>query len=130
MVVRSGRTACTMTIFDSFVEEPYVFLAINRGGVKGNSIKASESRMGVFKLRSSGSSINDMESRTSTATLHTHPEDYPNWANLVGQGICKDGCTYEITSVTGGKNFATGVMEHLTFTLQRAKYSYDCDCKS
>lgn len=124
MVEHLERTADTMTIFDSFVEVPYKFLAISRGGVKGNEIKASEERRGVFKLRSTGQDVNNMGVRLSNATLHVHPEDYPNWANLVGQGVCVRGNSYEITNVTEGFNFANGKTEHLTFTLQRAKFSY------
>lgn len=115
-----------MTIFDSFVEEPYTFLAIKRGGVKGDRVVDKKDLTGVFKLRSSGIEQNNVETRTSTATLHAHPEDFTNYANLVGQGICKDGNSYEIVSVTEGKNFANGITEHLTFTLGRATYVVEC----
>lgn len=113
-----------MTIFDNFPEEPYTYLSITRGGVKGNTITSERVLSGIFKLRSSSTSQANMENRASTATLHTHPEDFEcaNIADLVGQGIMKDGVCYEITSVTGGKNFANGIMEHLTFTLDRAEF--------
>jgi len=115
-----------MTVFDSFREEPYTFLAIKRGGVKGDRVVETKQLNGIFKLRSSVEESNNMETRTSTATLHAHPQDFVNYANLVGQGICKDGCSYEIVKVTEGKNFVTGLVEHLTFTLGRATYVVEC----
>lgn len=113
-----------MTVFDSFIEEPYTFLAIKRGGVRGNTIKRTATYMGVFKLRNGGSRAGNIEERSSTATLHVHPEDYCEpYDKLVGQGIEKDGVFYEISSLTGGKNFSTGELEHLTLTLNIADYA-------
>lgn len=113
-----------MTVFDIFIETPYTFLEVTRGNVYGNQITKETEFMGVFKLRSTSSTSNNIELRQSNATLHAHPEDYDGWetANLVGQGIAYNGTSYEITNVTGGMNFDTGVMEHLTFTLERASY--------
>lgn len=114
------------TVFDVFASTDYTYLEIARGGIAGNSIIESENRRGVFKLRSGGqnSPTSEMEIRNSTATLHVHPEDYlPNYDTIVGNGIRVDGVDYEITALTGGKNFDTGVMEHLTFSLQVAEFS-------
>lgn len=113
-----------MTVFDIFVEKPYTFLEISKGEVYGNRVTKETEFMGVFKLRATSSTSNNIEFRQSNATLHAHPEDYDGWdtADLVGQGIAYDGINYEITNVTGGMNFDTGVMEHLTFTLERASY--------
>lgn len=112
------------TVFDVFQEQEYTYLEIARGGIAGNSIVESSPRMGVFKLRagSGNSPTSEMEVRNSTATLHAHPEDYPDLDNIVGNGIRVDDVDYEITAITGGKNFDNGVMEHITFTLQRASY--------
>lgn len=111
-------------VFDVFVEEEYEFLNISRGGVYGNKIDSRETHYGIFKLRSSSSTGNNIETRQSTSTLHVHPEDYScyQYAELVGQGICKDCTYYQIADVTEGKNFETGEVEHLTFTLERADY--------
>lgn len=114
-----------MTVFDTFVETPYTFLEIARGNVYGNQITKETEFMGIFKLRATSSTSNNIEYRQSNATLHVHPKDYDGWniADLVGQGIAYDGTNYEITNVTGGMNFDTGVMSHLTFTLERADYA-------
>lgn len=110
-----------MTVFDSFQEIPYDFLAIKRGSVKGDVIKSEQAFYGIFKLRDNQEALNNMELYQSTATLHAHPDDFDT-TDLVGQGIRVNGITYEITRVTGGMNFANGQMEHLTFTLQRAEF--------
>ena len=112
------------TVFDVFQQTSYDYLEVARGGIAGNSIVKREGLWGVFKLRSgSGDSPrSEMEVRNSTATLHAHPEDFPDLDAIVGNGVSVDGVDYEITNVTGGKNFDTGVMEHLTFSLQRADY--------
>lgn len=114
----------TPTVFEVFAEEAYEFLKVSRGGVYGNKIESREAHYGIFKLRSSSSTGNNIEIRQSTSTLHAHPEDYRCWeySELVGQGIAKDGIYYQISDVTEGKNFDTGEVEHLTFTLERANY--------
>lgn len=114
----------TPTVFEVFAEESYEFLNITRGGVYGNQITSRTPLKGIFKLRSSSSTGNNIETRQSTSTLHAHPEDYKCWnySELVGQGICKDGIYYQISDVTEGKNFDNGLVEHLTFTLERADY--------
>lgn len=111
-----------MTVFDTFPSTPYEFLTIRRGAVKGNVIKQASSFLGIFKLRQNQEEQGNIELYQSSATLHAHPEDYADFDNLVGQGIRVNGTTYEITNVTGGMNFASGQMEHLTFTLQRAEF--------
>lgn len=117
----------TPTVFELFVEEDYEFLNIDRGEVYGNSIIGIKACRGIFKLRASSSTNTNIEIRQSNATLHVHPEDYECWqyADLVGQGIRKDGIDYQITDVTAGTNFDTGTTEHLTFTLERADYVKD-----
>lgn len=111
-----------MTVFDTFPSISYEFLTIRRGAVKGNVIKQASSFLGIFKLRQNQEEQGNIELYNSSATLHAHPEDYSDFDNLVGQGIRVNGTTYEITNVTGGMNFASGQMEHLTFTLQRAEF--------
>ena len=112
------------TVFDLFQEIDYDFLEVARGGIAGNTVVKHEGLRGVFKLRAgtSDSPVSDMEIRNSTASLHAHPEDFENLDNLVGNGVRVNGVDYEITSMTGGMNFDTGIMEHLTFNLQRADY--------
>lgn len=110
-----------MTVFDTFPSISYKFLTINRGAVKGNVITQKSSFNGIFKLRESQETNGNIELYQSSATLHVHPNDYST-TELVGQGVEVNGITYEITNVTGGMNFASGQMEHLTFTLQRAEF--------
>lgn len=117
------------TVFTAFKEVPYTFLEITRGTVYGNRIKSETELMGVFKLRSSDGQMQNIENWQSSATLHAHPEDYKAYstADLVGQGVRVDGIDYQITSVTDGRNFSTGVTEHLTFTLERAELVENSD---
>lgn len=90
----------------------------------GNTITEEAELNGVFKLRTGEETSNNMELRNSTATLHVHPEDFEEpYTYLVGQGVRKDCVDYEITSVTGGLNFVTGIIEHLTLTLNIADYA-------
>lgn len=112
------------TVFDLFQQVDYDFLEVARGGIAGNTVIKREGLRGVFKLRagSGNSPTSEMEVKNSTATLHAHPEDYPDIDAIVGNGVRVAGVDYEITSVTGGMNFDTGKMEHLTFSLQRADY--------
>ena len=110
------------TVFDLFQEVDYDFLEVARGGITGNTVIKREGLRGVFKLRSGKdeSPVSEMELRNSTATLHAHPEDYEDIDRIIGNGVRVDGVDYEIVSMTGGMNFDNGIMEHLTFSLQRA----------
>lgn len=112
------------TVFTLFKSQPYTFLEITRGTVYGNRIKNETELMGIFKLRADDQTNQNMELYQSTATLHAHPEDFKAYssADLVGQGVRVDGNDYEITRVTEGANFDKGIVEHLTFTLERANY--------
>lgn len=112
------------TVFDVFKKVDYEYLEISRGGVYGNTITKATAFRGIFKVRNgkTESPVNDMEVRDSNATLHVHPEDFDDINGLVGNGIRYNGQTYEIVNVTGGMNFDTGAMEHLTLTLEVADY--------
>lgn len=116
-----------MTVFDVFKEVDYVYLEISKGEVYGNRVVSAVPLRGVFKYRTgqTESPVNDMEVFNSSATLHAHPEDFSDVNGLVGNGIRYDGQNYEIKNVTGGMNFETGQMEHLTLTLEVANYVGD-----
>lgn len=113
------------TAFSAFKQSPYTFLEISRGNVYGNTIIGERNLTGIFKQRANQTDNGNIELYTSTATLHAHPEDFAGIAtpDLIGQGIRADGIEYEIINATEGKNFDTGIIEHLTFTLQRADYA-------
>lgn len=115
-----------MTVFDTFQEMPYTFLEISRGTVEGNVITASHDFMGIVKLRENDMTTNNIETPTSNSTIHAHPDDILSLVsleNIIGQGISVDGAGYfEITNCTTGYNYATGQLEHLTFTLQKAEF--------
>lgn len=113
-----------MTVFDTFKQVAYELLTVTRGTVYGNRITDTRELQGVFKLRASSGDANNIEYRIGSATIHAHPEDYSEpYADIVGQGVRVAGATYEITDVTAGTNFDTGIVEHLTLTLQRAEYA-------
>ncbi|MBP5724225.1 MAG: hypothetical protein J6X18_11730 [Bacteroidales bacterium] len=119
-----------MTVFDVFQETPYTYLEISRGEVFGNIITKETEHMGIFKQRESQETLNNIELFQSSATLHVHPEDYENYADIIGNGIRFEGVDYEITNMTRGTNFDNGQIEHLTFTLQRASFSEPQEAES
>lgn len=115
-----------MTVFDLFNQIEYGYVILNRGTVFGNIIEG-ESRIlkGVFKFRRGYTRTgNNMETFSGeVATLHAHPEDFSPTDPIVGNGVVVDGIEYEISGVTKGTNFDTGIVEHLTLTLKEATYA-------
>lgn len=111
-----------MTVFDVFDEVSYNYLTIKRGTVYGNTIDTTTPLKGVFKFRR-GLIQGDMELNESSATLHAHPADFNDIDSIVGNGVEYGGEYYQITGVTEGRNFDSGVSEHLTFTLGAADYA-------
>jgi len=112
------------TVFDVFQEVPYTFLTIKRGGVHGDYIESERELNGIFKLKSGMKRSQNIETPESDATLHAHPEDFPveSYAELVGQGIRVNGQAYSIKGMSAGTNFDNGIIEHLTFVLQKANF--------
>ena len=110
------------TVFDVFVNQPYTFLTISRGGVAGDGITAETEATGVFKLRNGMNVSNDQETKTSDATLHIKPSEAFVSTGLTGHGIRFQGHTYEIVGTTEGMNFDTGVVEHYRVTLQEREF--------
>lgn len=116
-----------MTVFDTFRCISYDFLEVSRGTVYGLRVKSeTEGLLGVFKLRAaSQDAMQGMELQTSSATLHVKPEDFTDWDinDLIGQGVRVQGVEYQIEAATAGTNFDSGIVEHITLTLQRASYA-------
>lgn len=110
------------TVFDVFVNIPYTFLTISRGGVVGDGITDTTEAQGVFKLRNGMNVSNDQETKTSDATLHIKPTESFISTGLTGHGIEVQGRTYEIIGTTEGVNFDTGVTEHWRVTLQEREF--------
>lgn len=110
------------TVFDVFKEVQMDYLKIKQSTTYGDRIVDETPIKGIFKVRNGESQNYDMELKTSTATAHLHPEDFGNPNELVGNGIRCNDQTYQIIGITGGANFATGQMEHLTATLEVADY--------
>ena len=114
------------TVFNYFGSVDYYYLITGNSTVKGDVILSAEEHSGIFKLRD-GMVEGDRELRTSSATLHVHPEDYENPEELVGNGILYDGVFYEIIGCTAGTNFDTHEVEHYRLTLQVKKYANEAD---
>ena len=110
------------TVFDVFPEVEMEFLTIDSGTVYGDRIVSSKSIKGIFKTRAGETQMTNMENLTATATAHVHPEDFGDYVSLIGNGISYNGTGYKIVGLTAGTNFATGVTEHLTLTLEVAQY--------
>jgi len=111
------------TVFDLFKEIDYQYFVIERGTVFGNVQASAEPRTlkGVFKERTgytrTGNNIERIDG--DTATLHAHPEDFTDFDAIVGNGVIVNNIEYEVKGLTVGTNFDTGVVEHLTLTLER-----------
>lgn len=119
-----------MTVFSAFINTPYTFLRISRGGVRGNEIVESYDALGVFKLREGMVSVGNQESRESSATLHIKPDESfladvidDGKLELVGHGVRVNNVEYEILGSTGGNNFETNVLEHYRVTLAVADFA-------
>lgn len=110
-----------MDVFSLFTQTPFTYLKISRGEVYGNQVEEEKELIGVFKLRSGMTQSNNQENRESSATLHAHPEDFTAGEEIVGNGIRYDGKDYDILGATEGKNFHTGVVEHIRLTLGRTE---------
>ena len=111
------------TVFDVFTETPYTFLEISRGNVYGDRVLDERTLSGVFKLKTGMTSNNNMEVIDADATLHAHPEDFDvPTSSLVGQGVQVDGVNYTIEGVSEGKNFDTGIVEHIYMRLQKTDF--------
>lgn len=112
------------TVFDNFAMQPYKFLTVERGTVRGNKIVEATLHEGVFKARS-GMVQGEREVATSDATLHVKPEDYEDFKSVddfLGHAILFNGVAYRIAGATAGTNFETGEMEHYRLTLEKEEY--------
>lgn len=107
-------------IFSNFKPIPYTFLELGQGGIRGNKTLYTQDAYGVFKLRRGITNGQDVQNAISTATLHIRPdEDFLTcMKEIVGNGIAINNQKYRIIGMTNGSNFETGVLEHITLTLQ------------
>lgn len=112
------------TVFDTFKEAPFIYLAISRGEVYGNRITDQKTLKGIVKIKEGMISQTNQETRKSNNTIHVHPEDFADSVHeqIVGNGIRYGGVDYSIIGVTEGRNFDTNEVEHLTLTLERADF--------
>lgn len=110
------------TVFTLFNEVEMEFLTVEQGTVYGNQVVDRKPIKGVFKARNGQTFNQNAGVRTSSATVHVHPEDFQGVDGIVGNGIAYLGQEYAIQGVTVGTNFDTGVIEHLTLSLEVANY--------
>lgn len=115
-----------VSVFDVFDLTNYTFLELSRGGVAGNTVVNQYDTTGVYKLRSDIVRGENAETKESNATLHVRStESFLSGLdnNLVGHGVLVADKQYEIVGQTGGRNYANGVLEHYTATLQETSLS-------
>lgn len=112
------------TVFNVFRETAYDYLQIKQSTIGGDLIVSERMMQGIFKDRAGEVENGNMESVSSTSTLHVHPSDFPNTdcSSLIGNGIRCNGVEYTITGATAGMNYETGEPEHYHLTLQKAKF--------
>ena len=114
------------TVFGLFKEIEYGYVKLNRGTVFGNQ-QDGEARIlkGIFKLRRgytrTGQNMENFNGEIPT--LHAHPEDFDSTDPIVGNGVIINGIQYEVKGITKGTNFNTGVVEHITMSLQEVDYA-------
>lgn len=109
------------TVFQCFKSVPYEYLQIARSNIAGNVIVSTRSLTGVFKEKGGMIQSGDLELAEASSALYVRPADFTDVENcqeFVGSGIRLNGQTYNIEGASTGTNFATGVIEHYTLTLQ------------
>lgn len=113
------------TVFDVFKEIPYQLLEIKQSSITGDTIISERTLQGIFKERSGEVQSGNMESVSSSSTLHVHPSDFnsQDCSSLIGQGVRVNGVEYSITGATAGRNFDDNTIEHFRLTLQKAKFT-------
>lgn len=109
------------TLFDVFPEIEMTYNVVHDGTVYGRRVVDSKPVWGIFKQRDGKTTTYNAEVATSAATAHLHPEDFEPGEDLVGNGITYQGVDYQIVGQTVGRNFDTGVDEHITVTLERSQ---------
>lgn len=114
-----------MTVFDVFKEIPYQFLEIKQSSITGDTIVSERTLQGIFKDRAGEVQSGNMESVSSSSTLHVHPSDFngQDCSSLIGQGVRVNNIEYSINGATAGRNFEDNTIEHFRLTLQRAKFT-------
>lgn len=115
------------TVFTLFNEVEMEFLTVEQGTVYGNRVVDRKPIKGVFKTRNGRTFNQNAGLRTSSATVHVHPEDFEDVDGIVGNGIAYCGQEYVIQGVTVGTNFDNGNIEHLTLSLEVANYGGEGD---
>ena len=111
------------SVFDAFRdgEEEVDFLPVDGTTVKGQrKIKA------LMKFKAGLKRASQLRRTASDLTLHAHPEDFDDVVNpqdIIGSAVRWQGRNYSIDGVSIGKNYITGIIEHLTFNCSLAIYS-------
>jgi len=110
--------------FHIFKTQPYDYLEISRGGVRGNIIKSRRTLMGIFKDRDGMTKSGNVEAYKADARIHVKPEDFDVTSpkELIGNGIKINNQTYSIDNASSGTNFETGEIEHYSLDLTLAKF--------
>lgn len=109
----------TPTLFDVFPQIAMEYQTV-KSGIYGRTVESTKAIRGIFKQRDGQVSFGNAEVATSSATAHVHPEDFEDGEILTGNGLRVNGVDYQIIGQTVGRNFETGVDEHITLTLERS----------
>ena len=110
------------TVFTLFKEVEMEFLTVRQGTVYGDQVVDRKPIKGIFKNRNGETFNQNAGLRTSSATVHVHPEDFQDVDGIVGNGIAYGGQNYAIQGVTVGTDFDSGKVDHLTLSLEVANY--------
>lgn len=109
----------TPTLFDAFPQISMEYQIV-KSGIYGRTVESTRTVQGIFKQRDGQTSFGNAEVATSAATAHVHPDDFEPGEILTGNGLRVNGVDYRIIGQTVGRNFETGVDEHITLTLERS----------
>lgn len=111
------------TVFDAFLngEEDIMF-----SPAEGTSIAGERTVKAVVKFKGGLKRASQLRRTSSDLTIHAHPEDFDEYANpqdIIGSALRWRGRVYSIDGVSVGKNYESGIVEHLTFNCSLAIYA-------
>lgn len=96
--------------------------------VEGTAIAGERTIMAIVKAKMGLKRASQLRRTSSDLTIHCFPEDFADVVNpqdVIGAAIRWRGRQYSLDGVTLGKNYETGVVEHITFNCSLAIYSDD-----
>lgn len=99
---------------------------INLNPVKGTTIAGEREIKAIVKFKGGLKRASQLRRTASDLTVHVRPEDvddFPNPQDIIGSAIRWKGRYYSVDGVSVGRNYETGVDEHITLNCSLAIYT-------